>query len=189
MGLKLITPPGAEPVTLDEIKLDLGITWADQDTRLTALIAAAREACEHEIGRALITQTWELVLDAFPAAIRLPHPPAQSVASVKYIDPDGVLQTLSAPSYQLDNYLEPAYVMPAYGLTWPATRAEPNAVRVQYVAGFGEGGADVPENLKLWVRLQAAHFFRNAEAVSDLPLIKTPYTDRLLDRHRVYCLP
>lgn len=186
MGLKLITPPAAEPVSLDDLKLDLGISWADQDARLAALIASAREACEHELGRALITQTWELVLDAFPAGIRLPYPPAQSVTSVKYVDPDGTLQTLSAPSYQLDSHSEPAWLVPAYGYSWPATRPEPNAVRVQFVAGFGAAGTDVPENLKLWIRLQAAHFFRNVEAASDLPLIKTPYTDRLLDRYRIY---
>lgn len=188
MSLKLITAPTAEPVTLDDLKLDLGITWAEQDARLTALIAMAREACEHELGRALITQTWELVLDAFPEAFRLPYPPCQEIVSVKYLDGDGILQTLSAPSYQLDSHSEPAYLVPAYGFAWPATRSEPNAVRVQFNAGFGDSGAAVPANIKMWIRLQAAHFFRNAEAASDLPLIKTPYVDRLLDRHRVYSL-
>lgn len=186
MGLKLITPPAAEPVSLDDLKLDLGISWADQDARLAALIASAREACEHELGRALITQTWELVLDAFPAGIRLPYPPCQSVESVKYLDADGVLQTLSAPSYQLDSHSEPAWLVPAWGYAWPATRPEPNAVRVRFVAGFGDAAADVPANICAWIRLQAAHFYHNAAAASDLPLIMTPYTNRLLDRHRIY---
>ena len=189
MNPKPIAAPLAEPVTLADLKLDLGITWADQDARLTALIAAAREACEHELGRALVTQDWELALDAFPEAIRLPYPPCQQVLSVKYLDPDGALQTLSAPSYQLDSHSEPAWLVPAYGFAWPTTRAEPNAVRVQFRAGFGDDGSFVPENLKLWIRLQAAHFFRNAEAASDLPLIKMPYADRLLDRHRLWGVP
>ena len=186
MGLKLITPPAAEPVLLADAKLHLRVDGTDEDTLITALIQAAREACEHELGRVLITQTWEMVLDAFPAGIRLPYPPCQSVVSVKYIDADGTLQTLSAPSYQLDSHSEPAWLVPAYGYTWPSTREEPNAVRVQFVAGFGDAGTDVPEVLRAWMLLQIGHWYANREAAGDARMEKTPYVERLLDRYRVY---
>ncbi len=188
MSLKLITAPAAEPVLLAEAKLHCRVDGTDDDALLTALIVAAREAAEHELGRALITQTWEKVLDAFPSAIRLPYPPCQAIVSVKYLDGDGIEQTLAAPSYQLDSHSEPAWLVPAYGYGWPATRAEPNAVRVQFRAGYGDAGSDVPEAICLWILLQVGNWFRNREAASDLALIKTPYVDRLLDRYRLYSL-
>jgi uncharacterized phiE125 gp8 family phage protein len=186
MSLKLITPPAAEPVTLIEAKAHLRVSISDDDTLIGMLIKAAREACEHELGRALITQTWELALDVFPEGFRLPYPSVQSVASVKYVDPDGTLQTLADTEYALDNHSEPAYLVPAYGKAWPATRAEPNAVRVQYLAGFGDAGTDVPEVLRQWILLQAAHWYGSREAASATRLEKTPYVDSLLDRYRVY---
>src|SRR5690348_16556758 len=103
MSLRLIADPATEPVSLAEAKAHLRVTASDEDALISALIIAAREAAEHELGRALITQTWEKTLDLFPDAIELTNPPVQSVASVQYLDIDGVEQTLSSVSYTLDN--------------------------------------------------------------------------------------
>ena len=44
MPLQLITPPAIEPVTLDEARAHLKVDTADDDTLITALIAAAWSA-------------------------------------------------------------------------------------------------------------------------------------------------
>jgi len=53
-----------------------------EDTLISAQIAAARRYCESVQGRAYITQTWELWLDAWPDKdyIELPRPPLQEPA-------------------------------------------------------------------------------------------------------------
>lgn len=185
MALKLITAPSAEPVTLAEAKTHLRVFDNDDDALIGALIQAAREACEHEIGRALITQTWEKVLDLFPEGIALPYPPVQSIASIKYIDGDGTLRTMDAADYYLDSHAEPAWLVPAYGATWPSTRDEPNAVRVRFVSGYGADGTFVPEVLRQWILLQVGHWYATREAASERVLEKTPFVDRLLDRYRI----
>lgn len=145
MALKLITPPATEPITLADVEAQIQATLpVDQETLVNGYISAIRQRGENEMRRAMITQTWDLVLDAFPgstgrnpfAALEIPLPPLQSVVSVKYLATDGTLTTLAAGYYVVDLDSTPGRVMPAYGKTWPATLDYPGAVRVQFVAGY-----------------------------------------------------
>ena len=137
----LITAPTVEPVTLTEVKSQLGITTADtaSDTQLTRRITEARKWCETYLGRSLMPQTHELRLDAFPACgeIALPLPPVTSINSVKYLESTtGTLTTVDAADYTLDTAPPVPFVRPVYGEDWPSARSESSAVRVQYVAGY-----------------------------------------------------
>lgn len=185
MPLTLITAPESEPVTLAEAKAHMRVTHDDEDTLITALIAAAREACEQKLGRALITQTWEKVLDAFPEnEIRLPWPPLISITSVKYIDTSGAQQTLAADVYTIDADSEPGWLLLADGETWPETLDVANAVRVRYSAGYGAAGA-VPQSIKAWLLLKIAELYEHREASSEKPASAHGFVDGLLDRYRI----
>lgn len=190
MSVKLITAPATEPVSLAEAKTHLRVTSSDDDTLITALIAAARDAVEHELQRSLITQTWEKALDMFPDAIELPHPPVQSITSLKYLDVDGVEQTLSSASYTLDTASDsaPAWLTPAYGYGWPDTYEEVNAVKVRYVAGWADATA-VPQPIKQWMLLNIGHWYENRESVNIGNITSTlPFVNSLLDRYRIWSL-
>lgn len=136
----LITAPTVEPVTLTEVKSQLGITTIDtaSDTQLTRRITEARKWAEGYLGRSLMPQTHELRLDAFPCSgeITLPLPPVASIASVKYIDSAGTLTTVDATDYTLDTAPLVPFVRPVYGESWPSPRNESSAVRVQYITGY-----------------------------------------------------
>ena len=67
-GLTLVTAPASEPVSLTEAKAHLRLDSADDDSLITALIRSARETAEAHMRRALVSQTWRLSLDRFPAA-------------------------------------------------------------------------------------------------------------------------
>jgi hypothetical protein len=58
---------GVEPVTLAEALQHCKIEFPDDDTLVSTLITAARRYCETRLRSALITQTWVLYLDGFPA--------------------------------------------------------------------------------------------------------------------------
>lgn len=188
MAHKLITAPATEPLDATTLKLWCRIDASTEDDILTGLcIPAARLACENATGRALITQTWEAVLDAWPAAaaIELLRAPVIAVTSVKYIDTDGVEQTLDASAYALDKDSEPGWLLPAYDTDWPEARDVANAVRVRYTAGYGLAAADVPQALRMWIALHAAAHFNSREAAQDRPLSVNPALDGLLDPYRV----
>lgn len=68
MGLRLITPPAVEPVTLAEAKAHLRVSIPDDDTLIAVLISAARQNAENYMNRQIITATWEVTFDAFPVS-------------------------------------------------------------------------------------------------------------------------
>lgn len=190
MSLKLILGPASEPITIAEAKVHLRVEsdFTDDDTLITALIVAARQGAEHMTGRALIPQTLELALDEFEEEISLLRPPLASVSSVKYVDADGVLQTLSTSDYILDDHSAPARVVPAYGTSWPSTRCQPNAVLIRYVAGYANAAA-VPQEIKQWMLLRIGVMYENREEVNIGNIVtEMPFVDCLLDAYKVWSL-
>jgi uncharacterized phiE125 gp8 family phage protein len=202
VALKLIAAPVAEPVTLAEAKAHLRVEGTDDDALITALIVAARQGAEHMTGRAIMPQTLELALDGFydgmdsgltwggrhAYRVTLPRPPLASITSVKYVDADGVLQTMASSDYQLDSHSEPARLVPAYGTCWPTTRCQPNAVLIRYVAGYADANA-VPQDIRQWMLLRIGMLYENRESVNVGNIVtEMPYVDCLLDAYRVWSL-
>lgn len=188
MALIVITPPADEPITATEAKASpsLRVAGATDDTDITALIKTARLMAETHTMHALVTQTLELVLDGFPdGGIVVPMPPLQSVTTIKYIDEDGVQQTLSALLYSVDTNTVPGLITPAYGESWPDTRDEINAVRVRYVAGWAV--ADVPEDIKSWIKITVGTMYDNPQGLvvgQSVASVPSRYIDALLHNYR-----
>jgi phage conserved hypothetical protein, phiE125 gp8 family len=176
MRLELNTAPATEPVTLAEVKTRLRIDGATDDAGVSRLIAAATRHTESVCRRAFVTQTWTLVLDAFPCgSIALPLPPLQSVDEITYVDSNGATQTLANTEYVVDKAGMIGRVHRAYQKQWPTTRTQPMAVRVKFTAGYGAAAA-VPADLVSAMMLLVAHWDQNREPVvvgtitSNLPL-------------------
>lgn len=185
MRLKLVTPPVVQPVTLDEAKAHLRVTAADEDAHITSLIAAAVghvDGPSGVLGRALVEQEWDLLLDAFPCdELELPLPPLRSVTSITYVDEQGATQTLAPAAYEVD---ASGVVLPAYGQTWPRTRAQRNAVTVRFKAGYGTTGASVPAAIRAAILLLVGDLYANREAQGDT-LARNATVDALLFPYRV----
>lgn len=164
----VVTPPAVEPVSVAEAKLHLRVDVADDDALIGALVQAGREVVESRTGRALITQTWDVFWDGWPAGdvMELPLPPLQSVTSVTYFDTEGTEATLGTASYWVDTSSTPGRVVLYDGSTWPSTalRAS-NGVKVRMTAGYGTAGTATPARLRAAVNLLAGHWYENREAV------------------------
>ena len=176
LTLKQATAPASEPITLAEAKLHLRVDFDDDDTLIAGQIVTAREVVEGIARRALISQSWDLVLDAFPGEryIELPLPPLQSVTSVIYVDEDGDEHTFSSTNYVVDTYREPGRLVLTSSASWPSdTLQETAGVRVRFVAGFGDDGDDVPAKYKQAILLMVGHYYEHREAVSDERLLET----------------
>lgn len=170
MGLQLITPPDESPITLSDVKTYLRIPSDDvsEDDNLQELIGYAVEWFEAETGQALGEGIYRLTLDRFPCdgrrEILLPMPPLVSVETVQYLS-SGSLATFAGSNYTVDATGKPGRIALKSTAGWPTADAEPNAVRIDFTAGYG-GPADVPLRARQAIRWIVGHAYENREPVN-----------------------
>lgn len=184
-ALKTYAAPTVEPLTVDQVMEHLRLD--EYETMLPLLIASARASAEAATSLALMTQTLDLYLDAFPAAeIVLPRSPLQSVTSITYTDTDGATQTLAASEYLVDTASAPPRIVPAYGKSWPSTRQQINAVKVRFVCGHTDA-ASVPADVKAWMLLSIGTAYEHRESIATgEDFVEMPHIDRLVAANRVH---
>lgn len=167
--IRRVVAPAEPVVSLAEAKAHLRVEHADEDAYIHSLVQAATahlDGWSGTLGRALVEQTWEVTLDAFPVgAIHLPLGDVIAVVSVKYDDTAGDEQTVSSTDYVLDNRSLDGWVVPVAAVSWPDTLDAVNAVRVRYTAGYGAASA-VPAAIRHAILMLVAHWYANREAVT-----------------------
>lgn len=189
MSVVVITPPAAPVVSLAEAKKHLRAEdFTDDDAYIESLVAAATGTLDGPagwLGRALVTQTLEWRGDYFGCYdIELPYPPIASVSSVKYDDTNGTEQTVSSSDYRLVGQPNKPRVALAYGASWPSTRAQDDAIRIRYVAGYGAASA-VPAPIKHAILLMVGELYEKREAAADAQHYELPFAvTRLLSTFR-----
>ncbi len=179
-SLRVITPPDTEPLTLEQAKAHLRVTADTQDAKIEGMIPEARAAVEAYCNRCFCTQTLRLRLDAFPAGVlRLPGGVVASISSLTYVDEDGAEQTLTGFQQDLDS--TPARLAPAFGESWPETRAVLGAVNVTYIAGSDT----VPPAVVAAIKLVLGDLYASTESVIAGTIVaENPTVRALLDPHR-----
>ena len=180
MTKRLIIPPVEMPVSIDAARRAARASGAALDAELEEKVRGIADEVEHKTGSALITQTWELTLDAFPTSGAIKLAPARliDVEHVKFYDGDGEIRTLDPRDYLVDNKSEPGWLLLAPDRAWPATQRRVNAVEVQYVCGYGPTEASVPPAIKEYIlgMLENQYY----------PNPNVQYLARRLDRAVVY---
>jgi uncharacterized phiE125 gp8 family phage protein len=192
LGASIVTKPANEPVSLTEVKAHLRIDTSDSDMQLMGHIVAARQLVEAHLRRALITQTWNLKLDEWPSNYRIDVPllPLQSVSSITYLNTSGDSTTLSTADYSVigtgaDNF---GAIVPAFNTNWPETYYVPEAITVQFVAGYGSSHGEVPAPIRQAILFQVEILFdRHSKVLQGLGWKTALETtrDALLDPYRV----
>lgn len=145
----------AEPVTLAEMRLYLGISQVTDTARDEVIgrrIVVARGMAEAFTQKVITSTTVTAYGRQFPEdgdgqiALKMP---LQSVTGITYLDIVGAQQTLSSLSYYVDSVQ--GYIEPEYGYTWPDGRPRRNAVQIAYAAGYVSADI-VPEPIKEAIR-------------------------------------
>ncbi len=171
MSLTLLSPPAAEPVTLDALKTHLRVTHADEDALIAAALAAAVRALEARGRLALMAQSWRLTLDAPPdETLLLPVAPVISLDAVTVSNADGMQQSVEPKLYEFASGA-PGRLRRAG--PWPRPASELDGVRIDFTAGHADAGA-VPAPLKQAVKILAAHFYETRIAAAERRFYAVP---------------
>lgn len=194
MGLVTVTGPTSEPITLIEARQQCKIDDTTDDGLIAGYILAAREFVENSTHLRLVTQTLDYTVDFnWPSVrvgsycrtrIELPVQPVASITSVSYVDSAGATQTLTVTSQYVAYLKGPvAYIEPAYGVSWPSVRWQPEAITVRFVAGWAN--SDCPHTIMQALRMLVRHYDANREAFVAGTLTEVPLgVEALLSQNR-----
>jgi uncharacterized phiE125 gp8 family phage protein len=164
--LERVTGPTALPINLADVKAQLRIEHDDENNYLDRLINAAIAMVDAKgiLGQAMITQTWAQWLPYTPdREILLAIGPVQSVDAVKYYDTNGDLQTDTLANYDVFGLSYNKTVKPKTGYNWPTTQVRQDAIKIEYVIGYGDAPTDVPDTIRHAMLMLVAYWYENRE--------------------------
>ena len=166
-GPGCVVKPIIEPLSLAEIKSHLRVDDSSDDEMLSTIIQVAREQVEDITRRALLTSTWDFVLQEWPVEnyIKLPYGNLQSVTSVKWKDTDGTETTLTPTTDYLveTNGENVGRVVLPYGEIWPSDTLYPsNPITIRFVCGWTAASL-IPAKIRAACKLIAGDIYQNRE--------------------------
>lgn len=159
---KITTYGITEPVTLAEAKEYARIDGSTEDTLITSLIKMARIHCESYIGKCIVLKTVEINSFTFPYQFQMPYGPLTNELNITKcvtLDQNGVETPLN---YQVNAGLFPKLFI--------LGGAQSYKFKLVYIAGFGE----VPEDIKLAIKMLVNTLYERREDFSDLQAIESP---------------
>ena len=163
----LLAGPAQEPVSLGQMKAHLRIEDEAEDGLIEALIVAARVHVESMTSRALLAQSWRVVLDDWPEGqvIRLPVSPMISLTEIRCYDGDGRAHQIGLEQFLPDGQASPARIICPAAIEGAPVLRRRMGIEIDYLAGFGTEPQDVPADLVQSVRTLVAYWYENRDAV------------------------
>jgi len=132
-----------------------------------------------------------VTMKRLPLRIEFPIGNVTSIESIKYYDTDDEEVTMPEEDYVLAMGITPQYVVSKeVGSEWPAISSIiPNAVKIEFVAGFGDNPEKVPDDLRHAVKMVFGHLWENREDVAPTPgglapVVLPRNSDWILSRYR-----
>lgn len=159
----LLAGPAEEPVSLGDAKAFLRVDDTAEDALIMTLIGAARLHVEGVTGRALLAQSWRVVLDGWPddRQARLPVTPFMALTAITAYDAAGAGHAVPLAQFMRE---PDRLVLPADVAGMPLLR-ERQGIEIDYVAGFGTEPEDVPADIRQALLLLVGYWFEHRDAV------------------------
>lgn len=176
-SLVRVTAPATAPISLAEAKTQMRVESSDDDSIIQRLIDAAVAFVDVQgaLGKAMITQTWGQWLSPNPSTVYLSLGPVQSVSAIKYYDVDGALQTATLSDFNVFGTPNRISVSPKSGKAWPVTQTRDDAIKIEYIIGYGSTSASVPETVRHALMMLVAHWYDMRETSTEKQMYDLPF--------------
>ena len=181
------TAPADLIVSVLEAKEHLRIdsTFTADDSYIQTLIEAASDDASNMTRSAMMTTDYQLNLDEFPDYFDLQLGQVTGVDTIRYFDTNNNLQTLASSEYDVDSIIQPGRVYKSKDGSWPSTYNKPNAVIVDFSAGWTDA-SEVPNAIKHAILMIVGHLYENRQDVSDRTYKQVPKgAEYLLGPYRI----
>lgn len=208
MPIKLITPASVLPVPSALAMKHLRVNEDEADL-VGLYLQAATDMVEDYTGRSLITKGYQLQLDSWPnyrsfwptfrgyvpsevhplssssslRGIELRRTPLAAVTSVQYWSPtDTSIQTWDTANYQADLANTPGKVVFLGSEPHPDLVKRPDAVQINFTAGYGSSHTLVPAPLQMAILFWAQQLYDNRVPVANAHTVEAPLSLRYILR-------
>lgn len=186
MTMIALTGPAVEPLTLADVKAHLRLDGTAEDDYLAGLIRVARDHLERACGLVPITRRYRLHLESVSedGVIQILKGPVQAIDGIRAYDAAGNSQDVPAGRFPFDRENVPARLSTPSGLL---ASLGVNGVDVDFTAGFGLTGNEVPDTIRRALLLHVAQMFeyRGSVNLADQPAVLPDGYERLLAPFRM----
>jgi len=176
--------PAVEPVTLAEALAHTRVDDTADNALVSALIVAARRAAEAYTRRAFISQSWAMYMDQPPTGnfLEIPKAPLIGISSIQTFTDADVATTFASSNYYVDLITKPGRVVLRTAASWPTPTRAASGFVVNFRAGYGATGSNVPADIRQAILMIVSHLYENrGDAESDVPrvaqMLLEPYKD------------
>ena len=184
----LVTGPAAPMLTLAQAKAHLRVLDTDQDAYISSLlpvVEAMMDGYTGDLGHCLVNQTWSQKMDFWPARVDLPLRPVSAISIIKYYDTQNALQTWASTNYGLYEDALGPFIQYPFNVQPPNLYPfRPDAIEIQFVAGYGPDATTIPAPIVQAALLWLADMFENRETMTDVVITPIPKAaERLISRY------
>ena len=162
---ELITTPEILLISVGFAKKHMRVEHSDDDALIARLINVAVNFVDVRgaLGKAMITQTWGEWLVPNLSVVYLSLGPVQGVSAIKYFNADNALQTATLSNFHVLGTPGWTLVSPKTGYSWPTTLQRDDAIKIEYVIGYGDAVSDIPETVRYALLMLVSHYYENRE--------------------------
>ena len=89
--------------------------------------------------------------------------PVYSVSEIKYYDTENALQTTTLSNFHVLGTAGRTLVSPKTGHAWSTTFQRDDAIKIEYVIGYGNAASDIPETVRHALLMLVSHYYENRE--------------------------
>ena len=140
-------------VGLDEVKAHLRLDSSHEDDLIIEYVKAATKHVERFLGKTLLTTTLKLKHRQIPGfkSIPLPYGPVQTIETARA----KILSFTEITDFKVND---------SSAVTELLLNETAHEIEVIYVAGYGERGNSVPDDIRQAIRILAAQFYEARDA-------------------------